>query len=755
MNRTDTRTVLLARPGEARGQLQAALEQLGLDLVLVADPLETEQAQVLSLRPNNLVMVMDAGVEAVLERFDDLLALDDCRILFEESELIATRAGWDMARWSRHLSAKLLGHGDVLPAGHEVDMPESPVTAAKVAFEDGILAAAIEKPGVESVFEPVMESTKTRELEALSVTPPQADSSRTMLETTPGIEPVNTLQQAWSSLSATDTIQPSELAVIPDIQSSAAELPIEALGGESDSPFDAFVETPAVPSTQAVSDYNEYDDLDAFSFLDENDIAASIAREAEAAAARKAEAEAEASLRVMDAERDSVFDSAALDALWFQQQDDMSGVSESISVDTAVQQAASDPLMAVEVSHPPAIEDSSVLGGSSFFTEEVFPTTGTSADDGQTFAQDETEEALLQSRSFSSEPAAGSVSFVDDDNGADWSIYQDFDSVSAVPRATLASLPVTTDDAVGDFTSPVDEALSHEAAYQHMEDELSQFEASQLQEDGWHDFERPTPEAQVDSQESEKKPAILLEKAFENVSQWSLSDISLKIDEGGRRPAFDDKRLKDLEQRISSLTLVKTEEEESAEAEAEKAKKNYEGMVLLLGGIGGPDPLRQILQQLPKDFPAPVLIQQKLDSGHYDRLQRQMERVSHLPIILGVSDMTVEAGKVYIVPPGIGLASVGKSQLGFVETQSREFVDLLDILPSASSVAVLLSGATDAFVDSLLRFQQAGGQMLAQSAEGCYDHAMPALMASRGAKIDSPTGIAAQLKALWPMTELK
>ncbi|MDO4709219.1 MAG: chemotaxis protein CheB [Pseudomonadota bacterium] len=751
-NKAEIRTVLLARPGEARERLVAVLEDVGLDLALVADPLDIDQAQVLALQPHNLVIVVDNVVEDALEHFDELLALPDCRILFEDSELIAARAGWDVARWSRHLSAKLLGHGDVLPAGHEEDCPAITAGTKKSMASSGeTQAALIEKPDMAAMFASELEVVGPAGVAEASASTPSPDFKTEALETPFEKQIVDS--SPHSSVSITEPEQAAASIVSPSFLAESAPVP-EAADETPGLSFDVLADMPAVLESAEVSDYDEYDELDAFSFLDESDIAAGTVREAEAI--REAEAVTEASLPAERAEYGGL-DAEALDTLWFQQQDIPGSNQESQPIDGIVQQDILMPPSSAVQAPQSLLDEDAFAFGDVLFTAEASPVTESEADCSQPSEPAETGEvsaALPEGWGFLSESGeAEAPSPADTDSGADWSIYQDFDTVTDISGEALADSAAVTDSTTEDLASPVCETLAHEDAYQRIADELSQFEAPQLQ-DSWQDFERPTLEAEAAPQILEEKPPEPLESPFAGgMSQWSLSDVALTIDAGSRRPAFEDNRLKVLEQRIASLSLVKTEEEELAEAA--NAEKPHEGLVLLLGGIGGPDPLRQILQQLPKDFPAPVLIQQRLDSGHYDRLQRQMERISNLPIILGVPDMKVAAGKVYIVPPGMGLESDGKSRLGFVETQSRDFVDLLEVLPSASSVVVLLSGATDAFVDSLLRFQQSGGQLLAQQAEGCYDHVVPALMASRGAKLDSPTGIAMQLKALWSTTELK
>ncbi|PJK11903.1 hypothetical protein CO614_06140 [Lysobacteraceae bacterium NML120232] len=881
VSKAEIRTVLLARPGDARDQLAAVLEKVGLELALVADPLEIEQAQVLALHPHNLVIALDAEVEEALDRFDDLLALPDCQILFEESSLVAARVGWDIARWSRHLSAKLLGHGDVLPAGHETDEPiaarPSPGAAAAPVRPAAEAASPVQAaPVVEPVAEPV------RPLQA---------------ELSPAVEASSVpLQTANSAIEVATAVEP------PIAQRVEAE-PQQAEA----------VPTAAAQTQAAASDYNDYDDLDAFSFLDEGAIEAAMARDAEAEAIRKAEAEAEAA-RLAEAFAEIGFDTqtsshaeaiAKLDAeAGFDLQpltqaaaapvaeapllDDYATLDALSSADTqpsepilevapvaeapllddyamldALSSADTQPseptLEVAPVAEAPLLDDYGALDSLSFLDEAAIEAATTRDAEAEAIAAAEAAaEAALRAETQAEEDASSLIApaaLRADDNlaaetepllesidlggwqipaeleaaastaldaqleqrgledasehlaadakssldgefgqwdlsglgmetvepaadaaeapapaAADWSVYQDFDAISELPIPDVAAVE-NFDSGYREALAPVEPSdLAPEEAYQRVEDDLKQFDTPVVN-DGWQDFEKPTlapvAEQQKPADTAAQAPDAQksrVEKLFESVSQWSLSEITLTIDEGSKRPAFERKTDEESqssaepELRFSSPSIAEmtgAKVPTQAEPVAVPQVAQQEGAVLLLGGIGGPDPLRQILQNLPPVFPVPILVQQWLDGGHYDRLQRQMERVSQMPVMLAQPGMYAEHGKVYIVSPGIRLLADSSSQLRFVAAEGRDFANLLEAMPGNSSVAVLLSGASEAFVDPLLRFQQAGGKLLSQSAEGCYDHTMPALMASRGAKIDSPIGIATQLKALWQSAELK
>lgn len=121
------RVVLLARPGVARDRTQAAIEQADAEVAIWLDPTRATVAEVRGVLPDALLVVLDPVVEHDLERFDDVLGDPGILAIFEDADVAAKREGWEIARWARHLNAKLYGHADVLP---RTAAPEPEVAAA-------------------------------------------------------------------------------------------------------------------------------------------------------------------------------------------------------------------------------------------------------------------------------------------------------------------------------------------------------------------------------------------------------------------------------------------------------------------------------------------------------------------------------------------------------------------------------------------------------------------------------------------------
>jgi chemosensory pili system protein ChpB (putative protein-glutamate methylesterase) len=176
------------------------------------------------------------------------------------------------------------------------------------------------------------------------------------------------------------------------------------------------------------------------------------------------------------------------------------------------------------------------------------------------------------------------------------------------------------------------------------------------------------------------------------------------------------------------------------------ASARVQGAVLVFAGIGGPDAVRKLLADLPTGFPKPVMVHLRLDGGRYDNLVRQMERVSHMPVLLAEAGKNADAGHVYVLPgdvvPFVDAGAVGFRPGAVIHT-------VIPQLPPTDSAVLLLSGSDTALVDAAAALGDEGALVMGQSQEGCYDPAAPKALAARGADLGSPAQIAQRLTDRW------
>jgi len=195
--------------------------------------------------------------------------------------------------------------------------------------------------------------------------------------------------------------------------------------------------------------------------------------------------------------------------------------------------------------------------------------------------------------------------------------------------------------------------------------------------------------------------------------------------------------LADLESRIASMELV-----------TDHPPARVRGAVLVMAGIGGPDAVRQLLGALPEGFARPVLVQQRLDGGRYDKLVAQMQRATTLSVQLAEAGQPAREATVYIVPPNLSVQD-GANGLHFVDAPDQKAADLLTALPPGDSAVLLLSGSDPSLIDAVMKHAAAGAVVAGQSPDGCYDAAAPSALAARGGDIGKPHELAQRIAARW------
>jgi hypothetical protein len=106
---------LLGRDDAVRAQLRSALAELGANLVFEGELRGADPMAISAAQPAVVLLNLDAGGEDGLDGLEHLLLDPSMRVVFNEAETTAALSGWDLARWARHLAAKVLGHGQTIP----------------------------------------------------------------------------------------------------------------------------------------------------------------------------------------------------------------------------------------------------------------------------------------------------------------------------------------------------------------------------------------------------------------------------------------------------------------------------------------------------------------------------------------------------------------------------------------------------------------------------------------------------------------
>ena len=162
------------------------------------------------------------------------------------------------------------------------------------------------------------------------------------------------------------------------------------------------------------------------------------------------------------------------------------------------------------------------------------------------------------------------------------------------------------------------------------------------------------------------------------------------------------------------------------------ATRNANGrvhMVAVGASAGGIEALRNLVAQLPDDFPAAVLVVLHLPPRGTSVLPQILDRAGALPAVAAEDGAAVEGGRVYVAPPDCHLLVEGgrlRLDHGARTNGHRPAIDPLFRAVAReygpASAGVVLSGVLDDGTAGLMAIKRAGGVTLAQDpAEALYE----------------------------------
>jgi two-component system chemotaxis response regulator CheB len=155
-------------------------------------------------------------------------------------------------------------------------------------------------------------------------------------------------------------------------------------------------------------------------------------------------------------------------------------------------------------------------------------------------------------------------------------------------------------------------------------------------------------------------------------------------------------------------------------------------VVAVGASAGGIEALHVVVEALPVDFPAAVLIVQHMDPRHRSMLAGLLSRRCRLPVKQATSGERIEPGAVYIAQPDAHLI-VRDGRLALTDTKqvhfSRPSIDLLfESVADAygdRAISVILSGSGVDGADGTRAVKAKGGTTIAQSPATAAHQGMP------------------------------
>jgi two-component system chemotaxis response regulator CheB len=171
------------------------------------------------------------------------------------------------------------------------------------------------------------------------------------------------------------------------------------------------------------------------------------------------------------------------------------------------------------------------------------------------------------------------------------------------------------------------------------------------------------------------------------------------------------------------------------------AKQNAIRLVAIGASTGGPQALRIILSQLPKDFAVPIAIVQHIGNGFGAGFAEWLGKASGYPTRLAQHGEQMQAGRAYVAPDGLQMQVTAADTVALradpPEHNLRPSVAALFRSVAAAyagqALGVLLTGMGRDGAEELLQMKLAGATTLVQDAESCIVNGMPGEAVKLGA----------------------
>ncbi len=167
--------------------------------------------------------------------------------------------------------------------------------------------------------------------------------------------------------------------------------------------------------------------------------------------------------------------------------------------------------------------------------------------------------------------------------------------------------------------------------------------------------------------------------------------------------------------------------------------ENY--IIVLTASAGGLKALSKILSNLPKDFPAPIVIVQHLSPSYPSLMAEILSRRTLLQVKQAEAGDMLKPGTVYIAPPNHHLVINQDYSLSLSDAEKvRRVRPAGDVLfqSAASSflkkvIAVVLTGMDGDGATGVAAVKLMGGTVIAQSEATCEFYSMPKAAIATGA----------------------
>lgn len=254
----------------------------------------------------------------------------------------------------------------------------------------------------------------------------------------------------------------------------------------------------------------------------------------------------------------------------------------------------------------------------------------------------------------------------------------------------------------------------------------------------WLMKERPTPVIMVSSYNDTKTVFKALELGAVDFIAKPTKRASIELSNIAKDLLTKLRGIKEIRLDILSRNLEMLSGEGNPEAEiAPGPQKGMAVRAVAIGSsTGGPAALQIILKQLPRDFPAAVVVSQHMPKGFTGPLAERLNRISDITIREARDNEPLEPGVVLICPGGKHMGFVRKGREIIVQlidgSSSDKYTPSVDHMMSSISgfyssntVGVILTGMGNDGRSGIVDIKKRGGYTIAESEETAVVYGMP------------------------------
>ena len=187
-----------------------------------------------------------------------------------------------------------------------------------------------------------------------------------------------------------------------------------------------------------------------------------------------------------------------------------------------------------------------------------------------------------------------------------------------------------------------------------------------------------------------------------------------------------------------ALHLQKKDEKGSS------SKLENEAIIVIGSSSGGPQALAALLQEIPGDFPTPIVIVQHVDEQFAIGLADWLSTLSNIPVRIAKEGERPKPGTVFLAGSRHHLVLSENGCFHYTpnpkETPYRPSVDVfwnsLEKHWMGRVTAILLTGMGKDGAESMLKLRQSGAYTIAQDEQSCAVYGMPKAAVALGAAVD-------------------